>query len=381
MKRYVWLIILFVIAYSCKKADNFTITGSISNAQVDYIYLEKLELSRTILLDSAKIDKAGNFKISGSVSHPTFFILKATPSKFVTLLVDSTDQVEFSADFINFSKAYKVEGSFGSENVAKLNNHLAVTNFKIDSIKTMISLRKKDEHFSKRLLAWQSEIDTIKQQQIKFSNNFILENPFSLASVLAVYQKFNDGSFVIQDLQTIKVTASALHSMYPKSTHTQALYRDTKQMMQRSDNIKIKQMIDKYGQNSPDITLKNQYGNDKTLSDLRGKYVLVQFWASYDRVSRIQNPVLKENYKKFKRKDFEIYQVSVDSMKGDWVQAIEDDQLNWTNVSTIGTNFSALMNYNVNQIPMNYLLDKEGNIVGKNLSGPALHAKLNEILN
>lgn len=381
MKRYVWLIILFVIAYSCKNSDNFTITGSISNAQVDYIYLEKMELSQTIPVDSAKLDNEGNFKLSGSVSQPTFFLLKATPSKFVTLLVDSTDQIQFSADFINFSKAYKVEGSLGSENVAKLNNHLASTNFKIDSIKTLISLSKNDNGFNEKLKTWKAEVDTIKQNQIKYSESFIIDNPFSLASVLAVYQKFNDGSFVVQDLQTIKVTASALHSMYPNSTHTKALYRDTKQLMKQSNDIKLKQMIDQYGQNSPDITLKNQYGKDKTLSDLRGKYVLLQFWASYDRVSRIQNPVLKENYKKFKHKGFEIYQVSVDSMKGDWIQAIEDDQLTWTNVSIIDADYSALMKFNVNHIPTNYLMDKEGNIIEKDLKGPALHAKLNEILN
>ena len=381
MKRYAWLILLMIAVYSCKNSDNFTIEGMITNANSDFVYLEKLELAGPTPVDSVKLNTDGSFKLSGAVSEPTFFLLKLNPVKFVTLLVDSTDHINFSADYINYTKAYKIEGSLGSEQVAKLNKQLQMTNLRIDSIKTIVNLSKKDKNFNERLAGWQNEIDTIKAKQIAFSTKFVNDNPFSLASVLAIYQKFNDGSFVIQDLQTIKVAASALHSMYPKSTHTQALYEDTKRMMKRSNEIQMKQMIEKYGQNSPDITLENAYGKEVTLSDFRGKHVLLQFWASYDRASRIQNPVLKENYKKFKRKGFEIYQVSVDSLKGDWLQAVEEDQLNWTNVSIINSDYSALMKFNVNHIPMNYLLDEEGNIIGKDLQGPALHAKLNEILN
>ena len=379
MKRYTWLLLIVASVYSCKNKDNFTIEGTISNANADYVYLEKLELSGPTPVDSAKLENDGSFKFAGAVSEPTFFLLKLNLVKFVTLLVDSTDQVNFSADYINLTKAYKVEGSLGSELVAELSKHLQTTNLKMDSITTIIKLSSKDKNFEERLAVWQAEIDTIKADQVAYSTQFVLDNPFSLASVLAIYQKFSDGSFIIQDLQTIKVAASALHSMYPNSSHTQALYEDTKRMMQQAKNLQMKQMIEKYGQNSPDITLKDAYGKDVTLSDFRGKHVLLQFWASYDRASRIQNPVLKENYNKFKRKGFEIYQVSVDSMKGDWLQAVEEDQLNWTNVSIINSDYTALMKFNVNQIPMNYLLDEEGSIVDKNLQGPALYAKLNEI--
>ena len=108
------------------------------------------------------------------------------------------------------------------------------------------------------------------------------------------------------------------------------------------------------------------------LSSFKGKAVLVQFWAAVDRNSRIQNPVLVELYKKYKNKGFEIYQVSVDQNRAEWVDAIDQDHLTWANVGDMNGSKLAVGTYNVQSIPYNYLLAKEGAIVGKNLQGPAL---------
>ena len=208
-----------------------------------------------------------------------------------------------------------------------------------------------------------------------------MQNPFFTCSVLAIYQRYDDESYVMQDLQTIKTAASALHTMYPQSPYTQALYEDTKNMMKNVQNIKLRQLIDAYGRNSPDIVLPDINGKDVALSSFEGKYVLLHFWSANDRDSRIQNPVLKENYTKFKGKGFEIYQVSIDTVKNEWLQAVNEDQLTWTNVSDMEGSYTALANYNVRAIPANFLLDREGKIVAKDLKGPALHRLLSEILN
>jgi len=109
--------------------------------------------------------------------------------------------------------------------------------------------------------------------------------------------------------------------------------------------------------------------------------VLLQFWAAEDRVSRIINPVLVEVYKKYKMKGFEIYQVSIDTNRIEWVDAIDNDKLTWINVGDMKGSVSATNVYNVKTIPYNYLLDKDGLIIAQNLKGPAIDRALEKLLN
>ena len=201
-----------------------------------------------------------------------------------------------------------------------------------------------------------------------------------MANVLALYQKFDDDTYVIQDLQSLKVAASALNSFYPKSEHVKALYANTVKLMQEERNVRIRQLIQAAGKNSPDIVLPDPQGKKIALSSLHGKYVLLQFWAAADKGSRIMNPVLVELFKKYHSKGFEIYQVSVDKDRYDWVDAIDKDGLTWINVGDMEGSVSAVESYNVQDLPYNYLLDKEGTIIAKNLKGPALNDILGKVL-
>lgn len=380
MKKIIFIIAAVLALYSCSD-DNFKIKGTITNAQSSMIYLEKLGIEKTTPVDSSEIDKKGRFKLSGSVSYPTFFLLKLNDQKFVTLLIDSLEEITFSADYINFSNDYLVEGSIGSKKVKQLNDKLSKTNTSIDSIRSLMSLSTANKNYQKQKEEWAKEIASIYEDQQEFSKKFVEDNPFSMASVLAIYQKFNNGNYVMQDLQTLKMAASALHSMYPKSVHAQSLYRDTEKLVRDIRAQEMNEFVDKYGTNSPDIKLPNPNGEKIALSSLRGKTVLVHFWSAADRTSRVTNQVLKDNYREFKSKGFEIYQVSVDENREAWETAIKQDGLNWTNVGDMNGSPSAIHSYNVTSIPSNYLLDGDGNIIAKNLMGPALHRKLNEILN
>jgi peroxiredoxin len=380
VSKIYWIVLVLIVFISCKK-DNFTIEGTITNAQVPMIYLEKLNINGTIVFDSSRIDSKGRFKLGGSVSYPTFFLLKLTEQKFITLLIDSTEQVQFAADFLNFSKDYKIDGSLGSLKVKQLNNELAKTNNKIDSLQSLLNLMVGSSNYQKKSTQWISEIESIYVAQQDFSRSFINDNPFSLASVLAIYQKFNDGNYVMQDLQTLKMAASALHSMYPKSVHAQTLYKDTEKLVNDIRTHEMLQFIQQYGSNTPEIKLPDYNGNEVALSSLNGKYVLIHFWSASDRTCRLMNDVLAENYKQFKSKGFEIYQVSIDTDKEVWLSAIEDDEMKWINVGDMQGSVAAVNSYNISRVPFNYLIDKEGNIIAKDLKGPAIYNTLNKILN
>lgn len=374
------LALVAVLIAACSKKNEFVIEGKITNAAGKYIYLDELKLATNQTVDSVKVDKNGNFELKGSVSFPTFFLLKLSDNNFVTLLVDSVDHVQVYGDAANFSRGYVVEGSDGSKLVQELNRRLAVTKHQLDSIMNISVLYRSRPDYAELRQKWDAETELIKKQQIEYSTNFVQKHPFSMASVLALYQKFDDSNYVVQDLQSLKVAASALNSVFPKSEHVQALYANTLKLMKDEKNVQLRRIIEEAGVNSPDIVLPNPQGKEVALSSLRGKYVLLQFWAAVDRGSRIQNEALVELYAKYRNRKFEIYQVSVDQNRVEWVDAIDKDHLSWINVGDMKGSNTAVLSFNVQEVPFNYLLDPEGRVVARNVQGPALNKLLADVL-
>ena len=364
----------------CSKKNEFVIEGKITNAAGKYIYLDELKLTTNQPVDSIRINKDGEFLFKGNLSFPTFFLLKLSENNFITLLVDSVEQIQVHADAANFSRDYVVSGSEGSALVQELSDHLSVTKHKLDSIRNLTVLYRTHRSYPELKKNWDIEMKEVKQSQIDYSTNFVQKHPFSMASVLALYQKFDDSNYVIQDLQSLKVAASALNSVFPQSEHVQALYQNTLKLMRDEQSKKIRKIIEETGSNSPDIALPDPEGKEITLSSLHGKYVLLQFWSAVDKGSRIQNPVLVELYKKYKNKKFEIYQVSIDKNRFEWVDAIDKDKLKWINVGDMKGSIQAVNSYNIQKVPFNYLLDPEGKIVAKDMQGPALNKLLGELL-
>ena len=379
MRKLIWLLMVIAqFTVSCSDSSQFSIRGSISNAEGQYIYLDELGVDSSMKIDSFLLGNNGEFEFEGSVSFPTFYLLKLNEKNFVTLLVDSTEQVEVYGDAANFSRDYKVSGSEGSAQVQELNSRLVSTKHQLDSIESLqISFRSEIRYASDQI-RWEEEYDKIKEDQIEYSTNFVKSHPFSMSNVLALYQKFDDDNYVVQDLLSLKTAATALNTFYPESEHVEALYNNTILLMQQERNLAVQQVVKDYGLNSPDIVLPNVDGEDVALSSLRGKYVLVQFWSAADKGSRYLNPVLVELYEKYHSKGFEIYQVSIDTNRYDWVDAIDADGLNWINVGDMQGSNIALMSYNVQSIPYNYLLDPEGNILAKSLVGASLNQALSQ---
>ena len=372
MKKIFPIVLLAAIVFACNKPDGFVISGKITNAEGKYLYMDELKVASSIPIDSVKIKKDGTFKFKGKISYPNFFLLRLSEKNFVTLLVDSTEKINVYGDAANFSRDYIVEGSPGSLLVQELNNHLTKTKHKLDSIRTRLILFKSREGYQQEKVMWEQELTQIKKSQIEYSTAFVQKHPFSMASVLALYQKFDDSNYVVQDLHSLKVAASALNTVFPKSEHVKALYANTKRLMGQEKNNKLKELIEQSGSNSPDIVLPNHNGREISLSSLSGKVVLIQFWSAMDRNSRIQNQALTELYSKYKSRGLEIYQVSVDTDRAAWLSAIEQDGLSWINVGDMKGSMEALQAYNVQQVPFNYILDKDGSIAAKDLRGPEL---------
>lgn len=374
------LLVLTTIIVACNDATKYKIEGKISNAEGSYIYLDELKVSSTVAIDSALIGKDGDFSFEGNVTYPTFYLLRLNQNNFATLLVDSAEHVNVKGDAANFGREYSVTGSEGSQFVKELNQRLSRTKHQLDSLRTLQISFRSDKNFAEKQQIWNDQYNKIRQAQIEYSQKFVSEHPFSMANVLALYQKFDDETYVIQDLQSLKLAASALNSFFPESEHVKSLYNNTLQLMQEERAAKMKQFIQTQGVNSPDIVLPNPDGKEIALSSLQGKYVLLQFWSALDRGSRILNPVLVEVYNKYKNKGFEIYQVSVDENRYEWLDAIDKDKLSWINVGDMKGSMKAVGMYNITSVPYNYLMDKEGKIIAKDLKGPALNNLLGDLL-
>lgn len=381
LNRFIFIsLIVLIVLSGCKKSNQFTIGGKISHAEGDTIYLEELLVSSTKPVAKKVIDKNGEFMFKGETSIPTYYLLKLPENKFITLLVDSVDNVFVEADAANFGREYIVQGSLGSIQVKELTENLNRTEHKLDSLRQLNSLYQGNPDYERLRENWNEEYAAIIEEQTKFSTNFVLNNPFSMASVFALYQKYKDQTYVIRDLQSMRTAASALNAIYPNSKLVKALYENTLSYLREEQAAQMKQFIEQEGVNSPEIVLPDLNGKDVALSSLRGKVVLLHFWAAEDAGSRMLNSLLSDAYKKYKSKGLEIYQVNIGVNRSEWIDVIDKDELKWINVGDLEGSTKARLNYNVQKIPYNYLLDKEGKIVAKNLTGSDLDKALSQIL-
>lgn len=189
---------------------------------------------------------------------------------------------------------------------------------------------------------------------------------------LALFNLLQDPNLVDKDnnLDLFVQSAEKFKKDWPTSPFT-------KELVSMTEKIKVTAV----GQLAPEIALPNPSGQIVKLSSLRGKYVLIDFWAKWCGPCRKENPNVVRAYHRFKSKGFEVFGVSLDRNKQEWMQAIQEDGLEWTQVSDLQYfNSQAARDYNIQAIPFSILLDKDGKIIAKNLRGAALEQKLEEVL-
>jgi peroxiredoxin len=380
MNRILALLVISLLAVACGKKTNFTITGKIEGGSGKTIYLNKLLTTSQIPADSAKMDKEGVFKLKGMVSAPTFFLLKISDTNFATLVLDSAENATVKGSFQHFSTDYEVMGSDNSSKVRDLTFRFSAAKSKTDSLSQLYQKYRNNAGYTSDIERWNTEYTKLVSDYTGYLNDFVKRNPFSMASVYALYQKWDDTNYVANDFQNMKTAASALYAVYPKNDQVKALYNNTLNILKEQKNVKLNTLMSQSAVNSPNIKLPDTSGINRELWSLHGKHVLLHFWSAKDRTSRIQNQVLVELYAKYKHKNFEIFMVSVDDDPTAWKTAIAEDQLTWINVGDMKGSITALMSYNIHSVPSNYLLDKEGKIIAKNLQGPELNNTLSKIL-
>jgi len=386
MKNLKFIIPLLFIIAACSTKEQYKISGKIENAAGKMLYFDKLGLSQSYPIDSVKLSKNGKFSFEGDrLNQPTFFLLKLQDAGVITLLVDSIEEVEVNADADDFTSDYRVRNSIGSGYIKMLNKSL---NELKKSIKKHIEeYNNTDKKNSKKRQDILDKINAEIKDYKDFIGKFVMENPASFASYYALFQRWDDNTMVMnimdkKDQIYFSTVATSLNRWYPESERVKHLYNyvlRARRELRNNDNWKHLLETSKVNK-FPDIVQPNVKGDTIKLSSLKNKVIVVSFWASWDKASRAENKKMKSIYKKYHKKGLEIYQVSLDRSKVLWENAIIKDDLPWINVSDLRyTESLPAKMYNVKRLPANFIIDKDGEIVGKDLFGQRLEEKMRDL--
>ncbi|MBI9055910.1 MAG: redoxin domain-containing protein [Bacteroidales bacterium] len=375
MKRLLYLFIGLLFFTACDISDQFIIEGNIENGQEKEITLSELLVNGTKEIKTVKIDKDGNFKIKSSTNLPRFYHLSVSKSNFLTLLIEPGEKLKVKTEIKNLSKA-QIKGSEGSILVQDINNQLFETKQQLKEInKKAESLKNPTQEELNKLNA---NYANIVNQQRDSSIAFIVRNLNSLASIVALYQKYDDVNYVLyknKDIQYVKIVSESLIKKYPESEHVKTLIADKENLMAKYNevvlNSQVNNIVGEQGRviNLPEIFLPNSKGDSISFTKTKGKYILLSFWAAWNEDCTKRNLVLKDVYKKYHSKGFEIYQVSLDTKIENWEKAIKFDQLPWINVIDQNGRMSYYAKiYNIRKLPTSFLINPSGEIAFVNPS-------------
>lgn len=345
--------------YSCGKKENAngSIKGKLSNASETMVYIQSISEEGEKILDSAKTDSDGNFEMSNPVKEIDYYMFRTDPGNAIFLILKGGENLELSGDGGKLDATYDITGSDDSKLLRQLRHFEKILGDSLNKI--YAASRIESPANAEQMGSTLQTFYTLRMQE--FSENFVGKNQKSLAALSAT--KYLDQN---KNLGLMESLEKNLQQEFPGNKYV----ADYGNLLAELHKLPA-------GSMAPEILLPTPEGKTESLSSLRGKVVLVDFWASWCGPCRKENPFVVSLYQKYKAQGFDIFGVSLDDNAEAWKTAIQKDGLVWHQVSELKKwNSQVAKTYGVDAIPFSVLLDKEGKIIGKGLRGPELENKI-----
>ena len=391
MKTSFWAKIIFpaviciIVISSCKeKKPQFTIEGSISNADTTMLYLERRSLTETTIIDSIKLDKSGNFEFTkASLDYPEFYLLRLNNQR-INLAVDSTETITIKAPSATFALDYSVEGSSSS---AKIKDVVLAQN-KLSLAFTDLKKKFENKEISQEeyIASFRQAIDEYKTK----AKDLIYTDYQSLAAYFALFQKVDEylifDPYDKKDLAAFQAVATVwdqYKSKSPRATQlkdfTLAAISEVRKMAQQEEAIKKLENAEPTDNSTYyDISLPDMNNNKISLSSFKGKVVILDFTIYQSDFSPAHNILINNVYSKFKG-NVEVYQVSLDPDIHAWQNSAVN--LPWICVRDNNpSNTELLTKYNIRGIPTTFLINKKGEISKRIFAEDDLAAEVQKLL-
>ena len=376
-------VILSFTACSTKKTG-YQLEGTFSNSNGETINLMVLKANNIEMVDSVKLDENGHFSFSGDLEAPNLFMLTAGQMNYISLIIKPGEKISIDADVTNMIENYEIAGSPDSKLLKEYTSKLMSSIEELTNLSQVYHDSIQSPNLSSIMKDLKAKSEKVTEDMRSFTIGFIENNPGSLATLIALFQQVSPNQYVLDpttDFVYYETIDSILYEKYPQSELVKSLHQNVEDMKESMKLAELRNNMLGKGKTPPEIALPNPDGDTLRLSSTKGKVVLLDFWAAWCSPCRRENPNLVANYKKYNKKGFEIFQVSLDKTRENWMNGIKEDGLEkWLHVSDLKYwNSSVVPMFQIEGIPTSFLLDREGNIIAQNLRGDALGAKLEEI--